>query len=250
MLAEEIAKEYFMMSAKQRLNFVMYLTSVPALTLHIFLRRKLGFRFLNPNKFVTMGALLSFLSLFSTKIPTYGIIATKESTNLIVVFSAVMVLLGVWQRRARWQELKNGIFWHSYSEGISILCGIMPKISQDTVNRFVDPIASMMVGFLLISGGESFLGKYIVLAGFCLFHYEQALNNLRIEEMLDKMDGICDAEAHSKEIEYFSQPNINPLTDHLTIEESLGIPTGIAPDIQAHIKRRQSRQLPPDNLAG
>ncbi len=36
----------------------------------------------------------------------------------------------------------------------------------------------------------------------------------------------------------------------LSIEETAGIPTGLAPDIEAQIQKRRARKPPPDDLAG
>ncbi len=66
-----------------------------------------------------------------------------------------------------------------------------------------------------------------------------------LNRMLDTLDSLVDSEVMSDNVEYYSQ-------DHpaqCPIEETVGIPTGIAPDIQSQIEKRKARRpLPPDNL--
>ena len=69
--------------------------------------------------------------------------------------------------------------------------------------------------------------------------------------MLDTIDSLCNADAHAAEMTYYSEFKTGEVVLELSLERTAGIPTGTAPDIQAHIKRRQNRKPPPsDNLAG
>lgn len=66
------------------------------------------------------------------------------------------------------------------------------------------------------------------------------------------VDSLCDSEVQSYNANAFTssgeQPTATPKPP--SIEETAGIPTGIAPDIEAQINRRRNRKPPPDNLAG
>jgi hypothetical protein len=63
--------------------------------------------------------------------------------------------------------------------------------------------------------------------------------------MLDVLDSMVDSEVVSSNVEYYSKDK----AEQRPLEETAGIPTGIAPDIEAQIqKRRSRRQQIPDNL--
>ena len=67
------------------------------------------------------------------------------------------------------------------------------------------------------------------------------------------VDGFCDAQAQSQSATLFTgsgEESTAATPKPLSIEETAGIPTGIAPDIEAQINRRRNRKPPPDNLAG
>jgi hypothetical protein len=203
----------------------------------IFIRRKPGYRFLNPIQILVMFFLLDLLSGATEATGTTAAFA------ITLIFAWAVLIIGMLKRRARWQEIKQGVSWHTRSRGVSWLTGLLP-FSDSMIKRWFDPLAILAIGLLFLLF-DKYLGYYLIFAAFCLFlfeawDYEQSLN-----KMLDTLDSLVDSEVMSENVEYYSQPHVQ----QRALTETAGIPTGIAPDIQHQIeKRRTGRALPPDNL--
>jgi hypothetical protein len=91
----------------------------------------------------------------------------------------------------------------------------------------------------------NYLGYYLIFAAACLFIFEAWDYEVRLNKMLDTLDSLVDSEVMSENVEYYSQPH--PTQQPIT--ETAGIPTGVAPDIEAQIqKRRAKKALPLDDL--
>lgn len=203
----------------------------------IFIRRKPGYRFLNPIQILVMFFLLSLLSGATE--------ASGEAAAFAIslIFAWATLIVGLIKRRARWQEIKRGVAWHTRSRGVSWLTGILP-FSDSMIKRYFDPLAILAVGLLSLTF-DRYLGYYLIFAAFCLFlfeawDYEQSLN-----KMLDMLDNLVDSEVMTENVEYYAQPQVS----QRPVLETAGIPTGIAPDIEVHIQRRR-RNANASGLAG
>jgi hypothetical protein len=223
----------------QKINAVAYGSMFIATPIIILIRKKPGYRFLNP-----IGILIMFAALLA--LASFGYVSGGTGATVVTgLFALATLILGLVKRRLRWNDIKRGISWHSYSRGVSWLTDVLPY-SDTTIKRWFDPLAVLLVGILLAFIFLWF-GLYLILSAFCLFlfeawDYEQSLN-----AMLDVLDAQIDAEVTSSNVEYYTaseHPQQRPL------EETAGIPTGIAPDIEAQIQKRNRRQqAAPDNLA-
>jgi len=224
----------------------------------ILLRKKSGYRFLNPTRVFIMVLLLLFwgmASMINASTAGYASITTSEYTGqpvdmqaitgqqfagyvggiATIIFAIIVLAVGMLQRFLRWRDITRGVPWHTYSRGVSLL-SFLP-LADNKIKRFVDPLVCIVVGLVVLLIHLNYLSYYLFFAGACLFifeawDYDQALN-----QSLDMLDSLVESEVMSSNVEYYSQPN----PTQRPLEQTAGIPTGIAPDIQHQIERRQRR---------
>ena len=145
----------------------------------------------------------------------------------------------------------HGVRWHTFCVGISYLELIpWPPIiaSHRRVYRYIEPVACFLVG-LLVSGIISRpLGIWIMFSSLALSVFEQTLFEKHLERDLDILDGLISAEVQGETAKFFDGPQ--PGEKQRTLEDTAGIPTGVAPDIhrQVEIRRAKLAKAPPDNL--
>ena len=203
----------------------------------IFIRRRPGYRFLNPIQILVMFFLLDLLS--GATEATGG----AAAFTITLLFAWATLIVGMIKRRARWQEIKKGVSWHTRSRGVSFFTGILP-FSDSMIKRWFDPLATLAVGLLCLLF-DRYLGYYLIFAAFCLLLFETWDYDRSLNQMLDTLDSLVDSEVMTENVEYYSQPNVQ----QRPVLETAGIPTGIAPDIEVQIQRRRARKAAPDNQA-
>src|SRR5579864_314137 len=145
---------------EQKINIIQNITLFPALTIMVFLRRKVGFRFLDMMKIQVMVVLLWAYGAFSTI--TFG----PAAGGIIFLFSIAVLIAAIIERRMRWNEIKRGISWHTYSRGISWFSSFLP-LSETAVKRFIDPAAALIPGIVFFFLFRP-LGLYLILSAVCL----------------------------------------------------------------------------------
>ncbi len=229
-----------------RINVIRTLSLFPAITVMVFIRRKLGFRMMKPTWLVTLTIIMLTVTAVAHQV-------AEPFAVLMVAYALAMLGLGLWQRWQRWKELCNGERWHTFSPGISYLETLpWPPFmkSHRRVNRFVDPavvlIAGLIIGLLLSHG----LGIWIMFSSFFLYVFEQDLYEKQLNHDLDTLDGLFAAEVQAEVVKHFEGGQAAEERQQ-TIEETAGIPTGLAPDIhkQVELRRAKQRKPAPDNLA-
>jgi hypothetical protein len=76
----------------------------------------------------------------------------------------------------------------------------------------------------------------------------QGENERMLEQDLDILDGLVAAEIQAETAKHFEGPQADP--KQMQLEETGGIPTGVAPDIHRQVElRKAKRAAAPDNLA-
>ncbi len=89
---------------------------------------------------------------------------------------------------------------------------------------------------------------WILFSALALSIYEQALNERQLERDLDMLDGLVTAEFQSATAKHFEGPQADQ--KQMQLEETAGIPTGIAPDIYRQVELRKAKRATAlDNLA-
>ena len=91
------------------------------------------------------------------------------------------------------------------------------------------------------------LARWIAFSSIALFIYEQALYEKQLDRDLDIFDGMIAAEVQGETVEHFSGEQ--PEAKERTIEETEGIPTGVAFDIQRQIEHHRAKQTADDEKA-
>jgi hypothetical protein len=236
MPAQQIPQQELTLSEKAKI--IQNLAGYPALTMMVFIRRKVGYRMLKPSRLITMAFILKFLDGL-----TYLIPFASPAGEIFAEFPLVMLAFGFFQRWRRWKELCNGERWHTMSPGISYLEALpLPAFltAHRRIYRFVEPfllfIGSMLIGMFFSQG----LGRWVFFCSFCLFIYEQALYEKQLDRDLDVLDGMIAAEVQGETVEYFSGEQ--PEQRERTIQETSGIPTGVAFDLHRQIEKLRAKQ--------
>ena len=221
----------------QKIDTMAMIALFPALTVMIFLRRKLGYRFLDPIRILIMTVIIMFLPLFSSNYRTNS----STAYSLPYIFAFGMFGFAMLQRRMRWNDIKNGVRWHSRSRGISWFSAFLP-FSDWTVRRFVDPAVCALIGLIVPAP----LGHYLIFSAVCLFVFEAWDFDQMISQTLDTLDSLISSEVQAENVDYYSKGN----KQSRSLEETAGIPTGIAPDIELQIQGRKSQKLDADLYSG
>lgn len=212
---------------EQRIAGIANLALYPAIPVIVLIRRKPGFRFLNPAKLFVMFLLLNALSVFG-----YTSGGATPAVALLQLFAWGTLIMGLVKRQLRWRDIKNGVSWHTQSRGISSL-SFLP-VSDSNLKRWAEPIAVIVIG-LLLAVPFTFFGYYLIFAGLCLFYFEAWDYEQSLAMMLDQLDSLVDSEVMDGNVQYYSQDNVS----QRPLEQTAGIPTGIAPDIEVQIQRRR-----------
>ena len=226
------------LTISEKMQIVQNLAAYPALTMLVFIRRKVGYRMLKPSRLITMAFVLKFIDGL-----TYLIPFASPAGEIFAKFPLVMLAFGFFQRWRRWKELCGGERWHTYSPGISYF-ELLPLpaflTTHRRIYRFVEPfclfIGSMFIGIFFSQG----LGRWVFFCSFCLFIYEQALYEKQLDRDLDVLDGMIAAEVQGETVEYFSGDQSE--AKERSIEETGGIPTGVAFDIHRRIEKLRAKQ--------
>ncbi len=215
---------------EQKVNILQNLTLFPALTIIVFLRRKVGFRFLDMLKIQAMFVLLLAYGGFCSL--TFGPVAG----GVIALFAWMVLIAAIIERRLRWHDIKRGVSWHTYSRGISWFNSFLP-LSEVAARRFLDPAVALIVGILFFFLFQPF-GFYLILSAVCLFLFETIDYQKQIDLMLDHLDNLVQSEVLSDNIDYFQSGAAGGVR---SVEETAGIPTGTDPDLAEAIERKRAR---------
>ena len=230
----------------------------------VLLRRRMGYRFISQPRLIVAALIFWALATFVAGSAASVAAANKACTGelgstctyptsteitaasygsnawLIIVFTLAFLAWGLLSRWLRWQDIKKGINWHSKSRGISWFQKIVP-LSDSNIKRFIDPLATLLVGCLFyFTHFQTLIGLYLIIAAFCLFAWEAYDYERSINLMLDQLDALIDSEVISENTEYYMQPN----PKQRPLDQTAGIPTGVAPDLQAALERRKNRVVP------
>jgi hypothetical protein len=198
----------------------------------VFLRHKMGYRFISLPRLLVIAAILFVIATFGAFLPI------GRNIYILYIFVLAFVVFGLVERRFRWNDIKKGISWHSRSRGISWAAKVLP-LSDSILKRYVDPAIVFVVGLLFAFIVQPLTGYYLLAAAVCMFAWESYDYQRSIDLMLDQLDNLIDSEVMSQNIDYYGQDG-RPLAQR-SLEDTAGIPTGISPELTAAIARKQYR---------
>jgi hypothetical protein len=245
-MAQQQQSQWQQMSLAEKADVLSNLALFPAMTILPFLRRRIGYRFLNPTYYQIMVLLLWLLAAFSA-------VGDPASAAPLLLFGLVVLIVASVERWMQWKEIKSGVRWHTYSRGIPWLCYFFP-LRETVVKRFIDPALAAVIGIVLALLFH-WLGYFIVFSAICLMIFESADYQRSINRMLDQLDAQVESEIVAENVEYYGQGG---QAGERPVEQTAGIPTGADPDLASVIARRQAQQpvsgqvmqLPPQDMTG
>ena len=226
------------LTLSEKMKIVQYIAIFPAITIMVFMRRRIGFRMLKPSWLIGMAMFLWFINGLTSLIP-FG----QPAGFIFGEFPWLMLLFGFLERYRRWRELCKGVRWHTLSPGISYF-ELLPLPAfikaHRRIYRFVDPIACFIAAMLIGIFLSQPLARWIAFSSFALFIYEQTLFEKQLDRDLDILDGLVAAEVQGETVEHFTGEQ--PEEKQRTLQQTAGIPTGVAFDIHKQIELRRSKQ--------
>lgn len=193
----------------------------------VLLRRDVGYRLLNPVALTVVNGVLLLIGL------------NGQNAEGLVLFALLSFVTGMGQRKRRWIEFsQNGVLQHSYYIGTSVFdFKWLPKswTRDRKIARFVDPIFCVLIGLTLVPY-EHILALWLIYSGVCLRNFEYVIFCRERDRKLDLIDSLIVSDNQVQSLAQFDA-GFNPGQQ----PPATGIPTGLAPDIQQHIKRRKAK---------
>ena len=102
------------------------------------------------------------------------------------------------------------------------------------MGRIADPFFCIFAG-LVVMPESTALGFWLMIAGAALRIFEDVVFQKELNRDFDILDSVITSEVHSNTVETFDDS-----APHTPQPSSNAIPTGLAPDIEANIKKRRS----------
>jgi hypothetical protein len=198
-------------------------------------RKDVGYRLLSPAALGGTALILYSLEAIGNvhlSVPFAGRIGAAHTSDALSNLALLVLGVGAWQRRARWNDLLKGRKWHTFSYGVSRL-EFLP-IRRDLIYRFVDPAVGILTGLCLRKLGFSGLGLWIAFSGFCLHVAEQYRYGRQMEHDLDTLDSQVESEVTADTAAHFEGED-----NARSLGETGGIPTGADAGLEAIIARRK-----------
>lgn len=220
-----------------------------SMSVMVFMRRKVGYRQLQPTRLIGMSLVLGLAAyLFAnlpSSLPLIGMrqaptVSPEAVTNGFVLgtFAVAMVVIGLIQRHQRWNDICHGVRWHTWSLGLSYF-EFLP-LPVGIVYRFVDPVVCFLIG-MVVHNVSPALGFWVELSAFALAYVEQVSFQGALDRDLDLLDGLVESEIQASVMEHYSDGTGQSTEQPLSIMDTAGISTGIAPDIKKQIALRRKR---------
>jgi hypothetical protein len=232
------AQRFDDLTLSDKMKIVQYLSIFPAITIMVFMRRKVGFRMLKPSWLIGMAFFLWFINGVTNMIP-FG----QPAGTIFSNFPMVMLAFAFIQRFWRWRELCQGIRWHTLSPGISYFELLpLPAFlrSHRRIYRFLDPLACFVFSMFFGIFFSQPLARWFAFSSFALFIFEQTLFEKQLDRDLDILDGLVASEVQAETVKHFE--GSQPEEKQRTLADTAGIPTGVAFDIHKQIELRRAKE--------
>jgi hypothetical protein len=160
----------------------------------------------------------------------------------LVLFALAFLAWGLVQRRLRWWDLCRGVRWHTYSRGVSYLVPLLGRVMKESnIVRFIDPLLCFAAGLFFYPFSHA-LGGWVMFSSMALYIVEQAVYDRELDWSLTQLDIIMMSDVLGEGVRHFSGRTEAALEAPPPMEDTAGIPTGLAPDIEAQIEARRAQQ--------
>jgi hypothetical protein len=170
----------------QRAENAQWILRFAALTVMPWLRDDIGYRLLNPVHILCMNGSLALLGLYMQPIHP------DQRPALLTFFAVCTLILSIAQRAKRARAMKRGVHQHTYYIGTSMFdFRWLPESYRRNriAARVFDPPACILAGLFCLQGSKM-LGGWLIICGFTLRIYEDAVRRDRIKNDLDLLDGL------------------------------------------------------------
>ena len=205
-----------------------------ALSVMVFMRRKVGFRRLGKGTLFGMTFCMLVANWFHNLHFSFLGGITSGSDDSLAYFAIAALGLGLWQRRKRIEEIRQGRPEHTFSPG-GTWFDFLP-IRADFIQRFVDPGVAFVAGAVLSKLGLG-LGSWLMVAAVAFAIVEHAVNAKGVEVRLNDIDNGIEARLRA-----------GFMTDYVTRESATrpqndevgsSIATGADAQLAAEIEKRR-----------
>jgi len=162
---------------------------------------------------------------------------------LMYGFALAFLGVGLFQRRARWNDLLDGVKWHTRSRGVPYLKRLLGRLMPEThIVRFADPAAVFLTGLAVLIFSRA-LGLWLVFSAFALYIVEQVIYETELDKELDMLDTLVNAETVTENLRHWKKGESGPAKGGSSIEESGGVLSTSAsiPDLVARRENREKR---------
>lgn len=209
-----------------------WLMRYPAMTVMVFMRRDIGYRLLDLKPMIIMTGILMLVA---------AIIPPDEpgaNPEYLLWFALISLFLASCQRTKRWREFKRGVLQHTYYIGTSPFdFQWLPRFCRRfrRMGRFADPFFCIIAGGIMLLESTA-LGFWLMIAGAALRIFEDVVHEKELNRDFDILDSVIISEVHGNTVEQFDDSS-----PHTPQPSSQPVPTGLAPDIEEHIRNRSSR---------
>jgi len=235
-------------SIGRKVNLGLWFADILALSIHVFMRRKIGYRVVEPVTIIVL-FLFMFLGAGVFLIP-FGwvtgihIVFVPAEQVAFAIFGLAMLGLGLFHRLRHWQHIKRAESntWMTTSRGVSHF-EFLP-IPQHIVYRFVDAGVCFAFGWLI--SGQEWLGYWLMISALCFMLVENQSYNAQLNHSLDMMDSMIAARAQARLVQFYSQESHEI---RLSRTETAGLPTGIGRDVERLISERYANAAAVGNLS-
>jgi len=216
---------------------------LPAYTVMVFMRSRIGLRLLSPLQMLRAAMLLYLYS----QLGVFWLHGSLFDVRLVEGFGAAFILLAVVHYIRSWRALNRGDKWHSLSSGISHigskLCLPGFLLRNRHVYRTIDPLIVVLVGFCLLKLSMPF-ALWLFLSAFSLQSFEQARYLAALTRDIDIADSLTEAEIQQQTVEHFSRGTTKSRRLSPTAN---AVPSGIGLDITSRIAERKAGESTNDS---
>lgn len=245
----------------------MFILSIPALTIVVFLRNKFGCR-----QIKLWMAAINFFLLFFVLSPSFSFRLTP-----LRLFALLTTGLVIYHSRQAWKRFWARKLWHSMSDGEPYLRNLAPlsnlstATSERVVKQLLEPglvIAAGLVCLMLSYAAQTSpflagffsLGLWLIFAAIAHGLYEGMLYEQRLHAFIDQIDARIESTAMLEMNKLYDQSakaeaasdsgkpaavsaHAEPLSAPPNLETTIGYPVIYAPEVQQMISDARDREL-------
>ncbi|MBX7134198.1 MAG: hypothetical protein K1X67_16115 [Fimbriimonadaceae bacterium] len=237
----------------------MFILSIPALSVVVFLRRKFGCR-----QIKLWMAALNFFLLFFVLSPSFSFRLTP-----LRLFALLTTGFAIYHSRQAWTRFWEGKLWHSMSDGEPFLRSVASGASERVLKQLIEPgavigaaLACLLLSYRSVTpflAGFYMLGLWLVFAAIAHGLYEAMLYEQRLHAYIDQIDAriestamlemnkLYDQSAKAETVSDTGKPsavstNTEPPAAPPDLETTIGYPVIYAPEVQQMISDARERE--------